>query len=393
MKVVWQNTGGEGTLLLMPPRPFSLERYFARFEFTTRYLLSSSDCEAFTVPELLDLAETADRDAYHHMKLGYTESNGLPQLRELVAQQLGVSREDVVIAAPEEAIYLTMRSLLQPGDRIITTFPGYQSLYELASSIGCRVERWTPEETATGWCFDPETLDAIVKPGVRAVVVNFPHNTTGAVLEIGEWRRVQAIANRVGACLISDEMYRGLEQGTAMLPSAASAGGQSVSIGGLSKSFGLPGLRIGWVATQDADLLRGIQHYHDYTTICNSAPSERLAVIALKNATKLQERCRSIVARHLPLAESFFKRQTDRFSWRRPAGGPVTLVRFHPGNTTVFCEEAARRAGIMLVPSSIFEWGDHHIRLGLGRTNFPEALEALERYLATEQKYVNSDAR
>ena len=125
----------------MLPRPFSLERYFARFEFTTRYLLSSSDCEALTLPELLDLAEPADRDAYQHLKLGYTESNGLPQLRELAAQQLSVSPDDVVIAAPEEAIYLTMHSLLRPGDRVIVTFPGYQSLYELATSTDCQVER------------------------------------------------------------------------------------------------------------------------------------------------------------------------------------------------------------------------------------------------------------
>lgn len=377
----------------MLPRPFSLERYFARFEFTTRYLLSSSDCESLTLPELMDLAEPADRDAYQHLKLGYTESNGLPQLRELVAQQLSVSPEDVVIAAPEEAIYLTMRSLLRLGDRVIVTFPGYQSLYELATSIGCHVERWTPEETDQGWRFDPEALAALLRPGVRAIVVNFPHNPTGALLTADEWQRVQALAERAGAYLISDEMYSGLEHGSARLPSAASAGARSVSIGGLSKSYGLPGLRIGWVATRDADLLRAVQHYHDYTTICNSAPSERLAVIALKNATKLQERCRSMVARHLPLAESFFDRQKGRFAWRRPAGGPVALVRFHLGQAQTFCEEAAQQAGIMLVPSSAFEWGDGHIRFGFGRANFPEALEELERYLATEQKSSNTGTR
>jgi aspartate/methionine/tyrosine aminotransferase len=174
------------------------------------------------------------------------------------------------------------------------------------------------------------------------------------------------------------------------LPSAVSAGGKSISIGGLSKSYGLPGLRIGWAATRDADLLRAIQQYHDYTTICNSAPSERLAVIALKNAAKLQQRCRSIVARHLPVIESFFEKYADRFSWRRPAGGSVAFVRFHPGHARTFCEEAAQRAGIMLVPSSVFEWGDHHIRFGLGRTNFPEALEALEQYLKSSLQFKTS---
>jgi aspartate/methionine/tyrosine aminotransferase len=304
-------------------------------------------------------------------------------LRELVGQELGVAPENVVIAAPEEAIYLTMRSLLQPGDRIITTFPGYQSLYELARTIGCPVERWTPKESATGWRFDPEALESLLQPGVQAVVVNFPHNPTGAVLELSEWQRLQAMTDRAGAYLISDEMYRGLEHGSGTLPSAASTGGKSVSIGGLSKSFGLPGLRIGWVATRDVDLLQAIQHYHDYTTICNSAPSERLAVIALKNAAQLQERCRLIVVRHLPLAESFFEKHAARFGWRCPAGGPVAFVRFHSGDTQAFCEEAARQAGIMLVPSSLFEWGNHHIRFGLGRVNFPEALEALQHYIST----------
>jgi aspartate/methionine/tyrosine aminotransferase len=135
---------------------------------------------------------------------------------------------------------------------------------------------------------------------------------------------------------------------------------------------------------QDADLLRAIQHYHNHTTICNSAPSERLAVIALKNTAKLQQRCRSIVARHLPLAGSFFGRHARRFGWRRPAGGAVAFVRFHPGQAQSFCEEAAQRAGILLVPSALFEWGDQHIRFGLGRSNFPEALEAFERYLTRE---------
>jgi len=367
------------------PRPFLLERYFARFEFTTRHLLASSDCEALALGELLELGDDADREAWNGLRLGYTESPGLLELRERIAARYpGLSAEDVVTAAPEEAIYILGRSLFRAGDRIVVTYPGYQSLYEIAASAGAELARWTPEETAKGWWFDPGRLAELAKDGARAIVVNFPHNPTGALPTAEEWAAVVATAERAGAILVSDEMYGGLEyEPNGALTPGAVASGRGVSVSGLSKGYGLPGLRVGWLATRDRALMEAVRAYKDYTTICSSAPSERLAVVALKNQARLLARSRGIVAANRPLLEAFVTRQPERFGWRAPLAGPIAFARFHPGGALAFCERLAKEGGVMLLPSSVFEWGDSHIRFGFGRRSFPAALMALEGYLST----------
>jgi aspartate/methionine/tyrosine aminotransferase len=276
------------------PRPFQLERYFARYEFTTRHLLASSDCEAVSLSELLALADDADRAAWDGLRLGYTESPGLLELRERIAAQYpGLAADDLVTAAPEEALYILGRTLLRPGDRVIVTFPGYQSLYEIAAAAGATVERWTPEESAAGWWFDPGKLETLARGGAKAIVVNFPHNPTGALPTPAEWAAVVKTAESASAILVSDEMYRGLEYEPARrLAPGAVACERGVSVGGLSKAYGLPGLRVGWLATRDRAAREAAQAYKDYTTICSSAPAERLAVVALKNADRpLPSRC------------------------------------------------------------------------------------------------------
>jgi aspartate/methionine/tyrosine aminotransferase len=362
------------------PRPFLLERYFARFEFEARHLLASSDCEALGLGELLELGDDSDREAWSGLRLSYTESPGLLELRQRIAAGYpGLSADDVVTSAPEEALYLLGRSLFRAGDRVVVTYPGYQSLYEIAASAGAEVVRWTPEETAKGWWFDPGRLADLAKDGARAIVVNFPHNPTGALPTAEEWAAVVATAERAGATLVSDEMYRGLEYEPAnSLTPGAVASERGVSVSGLSKAYGLPGLRVGWLATRDRALLEAVQAYKDYTTICASAPSERLAVVALKNAPRLVARCRAIVATNRPLLEAFVARQSERFAWRAPLAGPIAFARFHQGEALAFCERLATSAGVMLLPSSVFEWGDSHVRFGFGRRSFPEALAALE---------------
>ena len=378
-----EESDARAALRVSPLRPFLLERYFARFEFTTRFLLASSDCEALTLAELLELGDDRDRAAWDGLKLAYTESPGLLELREQIAAGYpGLAADDVVTAVPEEAIYILGRAVLRRGDRVIVTFPGYQSLYEIAGSVGAQVERWTPEETPDGWWFDPRRLEALAKDGAKAIVVNFPHNPTGALPSPAEWAEVVATAERIGALLVSDEMYRGLEYDEDQrLTPAAVASERGVSIAGLSKAYGLPGLRVGWLATRDRELLEAVQAYKDYTTICASAPSERLAVVALKNAPRLVGRCRAIVAANRPLLEACLSRQADRFAWRPPLAGPIAFARFHPGDATAFCERLALAAGVMLLPSSVFEWGDTHVRFGFGRTSFAGALAVLERHL------------
>ena len=159
---------------------FKLERYFAAYEFNVRYLLSASDCESLSQAELLDLADSESLALWHHLSLGYTESQGHPQLRQEIARlYTSIAATDVLVAAPEELIFIAANVLLQPGDHVITTFPGYQSLYEVAQAIGCAVTRWELRPAADGWQLDLDALARYITPRTRLLVINFPHNPTG----------------------------------------------------------------------------------------------------------------------------------------------------------------------------------------------------------------------
>ena len=384
---------------LLPPstlRPFALERYFARYEFDAPYLLSPSDCEPLTLAGLLARATPAQRARWETLSLGYTHSAGAPELREAIVAlderlpsaprtpplSAPHSAEELIVLAPEEGIYLAMEALLSPGDEVIVTWPGYQSLYEIARAKGCALKRWVAEEApGRGWCFKFEQLEALLSDKTKLLVVNTPHNPTGAHFTVEEQAQLAALAERRGFRIFSDEIYRGLERpGVDRLPVMSTLSDRVISLGGLSKAFNLPGLRIGWVSTRDRALLGRIQDLRDYTTICSSAPSEALALIALSlGASLFRENCARI-ERHIEALDALCVRMSERLSWSPPRAGSVGLLKW--GGEAPASEVAERlvsEAGVMVLPSTIFEFGDRHLRVGLGRENF---LEALERFAA-----------
>lgn len=372
----------------MQLRPFALERYFARYEFSARYLLSSSDCDGPSLQGLLDLADDESRSLWASLSLGYTESQGLPALRrEIVglyrAGPAGRTDEaDVLCVVPEEGVLLVMLALVRPGDRVVCTYPGYQSLYEVAAGLGAEVVFWKAREDER-WRFHPADLARCLQGEARLVVWNFPHNPTGALPTEQDYEEMIRAAEEAGALIFSDEMYRWLElPGHPTLPSAAEASARAVVLGGLSKSFGLAGLRSGWLLSPDRNLLSACAALKDYTTICAAAPSEVLALAALRARRRiLQEHCQRIQANR-SLALDFARRHPDFMDLVPPAGGSVCFPRLRrPEGARSFCECLAERAGIMLLPSTVYEYGDSHVRLGLGRSDFPAALERLESYL------------
>lgn len=368
---------------MQTPRPFALERYFAQYEFSARYLLSCSDCEPMSMEALLETADADSRERWDHLKLGYTEAMGHPVLREAIADiYSGVGAEDILVAAPEEGIFLTMQALLRPGDHVVCTFPGYQSLYELARTIGCEVSLWEPEEDA-GWRFDIDRLEGLMRDDTRLVVINFPHNPTGALLDRGGFDRLVEQVRENGVYLLSDEMYRFLEADPeTRLPSACEVYEKAITLFGLSKTFGLPGLRIGWLAARDRGLLERMSRLKDYTTICSSAPSEILALMAVRGRDPLINGQRTRLGRNLKVLENFFRDYSDLFSWNRPRGGSVCFPRMTVVNDTFgFCEQLVRETGIMLVPSQLFDYGDHHVRVGFGREDLAQVLDRFAEYL------------
>ena len=354
----------------MKIEPFHTERFFAAHEFTAPYLLCASDCESLSLDELLDLANVP-REWLGRLRLGYTDSQGAPALRALIAGMYEQVNDEGVIflSAPEEGIFVTMHALLEPGDEVIVGSPGYDSLVNVPSYLG-------------GWQLDLAALERLLTPHTRLVIVNFPHNPTGTLPTHDEWRSLIEMVARSGAWLFCDEIYRGLEfDPAARLPSACDLYERAVTLCGLSKAYGLPGLRAGWLALQDAALLDRILGWKDYTTICASPLSETLAQIALGIGESLTARSVQIIQDNLALAEPFFARWRGVFRWNRPQAGSVALAGLRTGSAREFCQRLSREQGVLLLPGDGLGVGDGHVRFGLGRLSFPEALAQLERYL------------
>jgi len=364
--------------------PFELERFFARHEFEAPYLLCSSDIEAFSLAELLDLADESGRRMWEALSLGYTESRGAPPLREQIAGMYqGVEADDVLVfSGAEEAIFCFSNVALGPGDHAIVTWPAYQSLYEVARSTGAEVEL-TELEHGSGWRLDVDALEGRLRPETRAIFVNFPHNPTGSQLDGASFSRLVEMAERAGATLFSDEVYRWLEhQPDSRLPAAVESSRSAATLGVMSKTFALAGLRIGWVASRDRELLERLAAFKDYTTICNSAPSEVLAVIALRALDQVVERSLSIVRTNIALLDDFFERRADQIEWVRPNAGPIAFPRLL-GEPDVerFCGELLRGTGVLLLPGGAYGHSGSHFRIGFGRRNLPAALERLETFI------------
>jgi len=367
----------------MKIREFLLERYYAQFEFTTPLQLSASDCEALTVGEVLE-AGGAEAAELLELGLGYTETRGAPALREAIAEFYPDRGPEHVLVfnAPQEAIFLAMHALLQPGDRVVVMTPSYISLKEVARSLGAEVVEWPLVETEAGWKMDLEALAEHLAVDTRLLITNAPHNPTGLLPTADEWRRVQELVTSTGARWFSDEMYRGLEPRAELaLPPAACALPGALSLWGMSKSFGLPGLRIGWLVSSDLELLLEIEKWKDYTSICSSAPGEVLARVALGAADSIIGKNRERIATHAELMDGFARRHPDEIVWQRPMAGPIGLARLLHESAGEHCERIRTGGGALLVPGTMFDVDDEHVRVGLGRANFPEALARWESAL------------
>lgn len=366
----------------MKINPFALERYFAKYEFNVRYLLCSSDCESVAVRDLLALEPEAEERLYD-LWLGYTESSGAPSLRSAISRIYdAVTPEGILVhSGAEEAIFNFMQANLQAGDHVIVHWPCYQSLYEVAAGIGCEVANWEAREENL-WRLDLDELKSLLRPDTRLVILNTPNNPTGYLMPGEDFKELNRLSQERGFWLFSDEVYRESEYDPAMrLPAACDVNPLAVSLGVVSKTYGLPGLRIGWVATQDAQILERMAAFKDYTTICNSAPSELLAEIALRHREELTARNLRILQHNLGLLDEFFARHGDRFMWVRPGAGSITFPRYLRGDIDELCHDLVTQKGVLLLPGTLF--GDHgnHFRMGFGRRNFPEALDKFEEFI------------
>jgi aspartate/methionine/tyrosine aminotransferase len=362
--------------------PFKLERYFAQHEFNTEFLLCSSDCEAMPIATLLAMEEGA-AEKFQNVWLGYTESLGSPALRREIANlYTAVQPEDVLVfTGAGEAIYLFMHAALQENDHVIVHTPGYQSLSEVAKGIGCNVSPWNAREE-NNWALDLNDLRRLVRPSTKAIILNTPHNPTGYLMSKADFDELNRFARENNLLLFSDEVYRESEYDPAsLLPAAVDYGDHAISLGVTSKTYGLAGLRIGWIATKNRAVYERMAALKDYTTICNSAPSEFLAELALRHRQKLIDRNLGIITSNLAIVDDLFARYSSLFSWVRPQAGSMGFPKLLKGNVETFCDDLVKKSGVLLLPGSVYDDTHNHFRLGLGRKNLPQAVERLEEYL------------
>mgnify|MGYP006282655165 FL=1 len=317
------------------------------------------------------------------LKLGYGETQGLPELREEIAGLYrSVKPENIIVLAPEEGIFITMNTLLEKGDEVITPFPGYQSLYEVARSLGCQVKFWEPK-FKNGWSFELEDLEKLISDKTKLLVINFPNNPTGATISKKVQEEIVDLAKKNDIVLFSDEMYRYLEyQEEDRLPSIADLYENSVTLFGMSKTFALAGLRIGWLITKKEQWLNDFQVFRDYTTICNSAVSEILAVMGLKAQEQILRRNQEIIRYNLTLLERFFTKYDTYFDWYTPKAGPIAFPRLKgKADVNEFCKDLLDKKGVMLLPAEVYDFKGNHFRIGFARENLQAALDKLEEYL------------
>jgi aspartate/methionine/tyrosine aminotransferase len=367
----------------MQPEPFRLERYFAAYEFNSPYLFCCSDCESLSIDELLRFDPDA-QDRFLSLRLGYTESTGSAELREAIASLYAHNSLNHILvhAGAEEAIFNFMHVVLHSGDHVIVHSPHYQSLGEIARSIGAEVTEWLGHADQ-GWSLDLNFLKERLRPTTRVVVVNFPHNPTGFLPQVSFVSELSKLSNEHGFLIFSDEVYRGLEYSPAQrLPAFTDLNERAVSLGVMSKTYGLPGLRIGWIATRNKSLYGKLAAFKDYTTICNSAPSEFLATLALAHRGAIVHRNLKIIQSNLQLLNAFFSAHKDMFAWQAPMAGPIAFPRYlGGGGVEQFCRDLLEQAGVLLAPGTLFGAGHDCFRIGFGRRNMPECLERLTQFM------------
>lgn len=369
---------------------FRLETYFSRWEFTARHHMTASDAQAMTLGELLALADQADRAAFADLPLGYTQTYGDPALRAAIAATYErVGPADVIcFAGAEEGLYLAMNVLLEAGDHAVVVTPGYQAAETIPLAL-CEVTG-VALDPDRDWALDLDAVTAALRPSTRLVSVNFPSNPTGKVISPASFAALAHLCDSRGIRLFSDEVYRGLERPpAATLPQAADLSGRALSLNVTSKALGLPGLRIGWIACRDRGVLARLERAKHYTTICNSAPSEVLARIALKARAAILARNQALIARNLPVFGAFFAEFADLFEWRPPDGGCVAYPRYlGTEGVEEFCARLVAEAGVLLLPASLFRseltaTPADRFRIGIGRAGPEAGLDAIRQWLLT----------
>ena len=369
--------------------PFQLERWMTKYEVMVKWDIAESGIYPMSLREILDLLPTAERetelDRLLNLQLGYSEACGSAELRSLLAGTYENTSPDEILVTTGaiEANFLLLNELLSAGDRVVAVSPAYQQLHSVAKAIGCDVALWTLRDDG-GFHFDLDDLRALATPGTRMIVINTPHNPTGAMLSEQDLREIYALAEEIDAWVLSDEAYRWLDLpgSPPLAPPMRNLGPRAISTGTFSKPFGLPGLRIGWIAAPE-DVVRRCWGLRDYISLSPGKLNDALAVLAFRHRNQIVERTRQIVAENLPFAERWFAENEDLVSWTPPRGGILALMKYQLDLPSLeVANLLAEDYSVMLAPGSAFGY-EGYLRIGVGNSPaiFAEGLRQTARCL------------
>jgi len=377
-------------------RNFVLETYFSKWEFEAKHHMTASDAQSITITQLLDMAELP-ADALSSLHLGYTETWGAPDLRRAIAETYDkMSAENILcFAGAEEGVYAAMRVLLDKDDHAIVIVPNYQAAETIPLEI-CSVSG-VALDPDNNWHLSLDDIRKAIQPNTKLISVCFPNNPTGHIIPKDDYKALVEICRKHGLYLFSDEVYRGMELDVGKrIDQAADAYEKGLSLNVMSKAYGLPGLRIGWIASQDKDILLRLEQYKHYLSICNSAPSERLAVIALSVKDKLLRKNRALMQRNVKKLDAFFADYPELFEWQHPDGSCIGFPRFTGrGGVETFCQKLVEEEGVLLLPASIYESElmqapKDRFRIGFGRDNIDDGLAAFRKYMNRQHNALKS---
>ncbi len=373
---------------------FALEEYFATWEFQARYHLTASDAQTCTVGELLELAGEGALEEFLALPLGYLPTWGTDALREAIATlYTTATTEDVLtFCGAQEAMFWVLQELLGDGDHAVVTVPNYQSMESVPLATGAAVTGvplWRGAGADLVWRLDVDRVADAITSRTRVVAVNLPNNPTGFVPDRQTWADLVALCERRGVYLFADEVYRGVEADpSATLPAAVDLSPMGISLDVTSKSLGLPGLRVGWLACHDRELLARLEKRKHWTSISGAGPSELLATHAVRHAGELRARVAGLIAANRVVFDAFFAEHADLFDWQPPDGGCVAFPRYRGRDgVEAFCADLVRERGVLLLPGSVYASQlmpvpTDRFRIGIGRRDPGPALAETAAFIA-----------
>lgn len=359
---------------------FELERWLTQHELHVKYDIAESGILPLKLNDLLGFESPEDRAAMLeqllNLPLGYNEAVGTRELRAMIASTYeNVDPENILVTTGAiEANFLLFNVLLDAGDHVIAPYPAYQQLYSVPRAIGCDVSLWkvTPEND---FRYDLDALKKLVTPKTRLIIVNTPHNPTGAMVSEDELRQIYALAESVGAMVMCDEAYRWITipGGDAFAPPICTFGPRGISVGTISKPFGLPGLRSGWMVAPK-DVIAKCWAMRDYVSLSPGKFNDKIAALAFKHREKIVERNTSIIRKNLDAANDWVAAHADILSWKAPRGGLLALLKYNLNMTSrQLADLLATKYSVMLAPGSAFGY-ENYLRIGIGQN--PEVFKA-----------------